>query len=129
MKGMTIYLVKKIQIGVDGFNQPIYIEGGLFPANEVYPSGELYPNPVMLEAVDDCLVGQPSTDDVTNTLALYGKKIEYTIGIPKGDTHNWVDTEIEFFGARWRTVGYPETGIQANIPLRWGQNIKVERYG
>ena len=129
MKGMTIYLVKKTQVGLDGFNQPVYTEGGLFPSNEQYPAENLYPNPTMLEAVDDCLVGQPSSDDVTNALALYGKKIEYTIGIPKGDTHNWIDTEIEFFGARWRTVGYPETGIQANIPLRWGQNIKVERYG
>ena len=129
MKGMTIYLVKKIQIGVDGFNQPIYTEDGLFPADEVYPSAELYPNPVMLEAVDDCLVGQPSADDVTNTLALYGKKIAYTVGIPKGDTHDWTDAEVEIWGERFRTIGYPETGIQTNIPLRWGQNIKVERYG
>lgn len=109
MKGMTIYLVTQTEIGTDDFGEPIYSEE--------------------LEAVNDCLVGQPTSDDVTNTLALYGKKIEYTIGIPKGDTHDWTDREIELFGARYRTIGYPTTGIQENIPLRWGQNIKVERYG
>lgn len=109
MKGMTIQLVQKTQTGVDEFNAPIYSEE--------------------LVNVDDCLVGQPSADDVSNVLALYGKTIAYTIGIPKGDTHDWTDVEIVMFGARFRTIGYPETGIQANIPLRWGQNIKVERYG
>ena len=129
MKGMTIYLVKKVQIGIDDFGMPVYSDD-LYPDGSVYPSDNLFPGGgTILEAVDDCLVGQPTTDDVTNTLALYGKKAEYVIGIPKGDTHNWVDVEIEFFGARFRTIGYPMTGIQANIPLRWGQNIKVERYG
>lgn len=109
MKGMTIQLVKKTQIGTDSFNAPVYSEE--------------------LINVDDCLVGQPTADDMSNTLALYGKTIAYTIGIPKGDTNNWIDTEVIFFGERFRTIGYPETGIQANIPLRWGQNIKVERYG
>jgi hypothetical protein len=51
------------------------------------------------------------------------------IGIPKGNTDNWVDAEVVINGERFRTIGYPETGIQANIPLRWGQNVKVERYG
>jgi len=109
MKGMTIYLVNKTEVGRDDFDAPIYEEE--------------------LEAVNDCLVGLPSTDDVTDTLALYGKKIEYTIGIPKGDSHNWTDAEIVMFGGRFRTIGYPQTGIQENIPLRWGQNVKVERYG
>lgn len=109
MKGMTIQLVQQTQTGTDEFKKPIYTEEFV--------------------NVDDCLVGQPSADDVANVLALYGKKIAYTIGIPKGDTHNWTDAEIVMFGGRFRTIGYPETGIQANIPLRWGQNIKVERYG
>lgn len=109
MKGTTIYLVNKTVVGEDDFGAPIYDEE--------------------LEAVKDCLVGLPSTDDVTNTLAMYGKKIEYTVGIPKGDTHNWTDAEIIIWGDRFRTIGYPQTGIQENIPLRWGQNVRVERYG
>ena len=127
MKGMTIYLAVKQQLGVDEFGMPI--ESDLYPNNEINPGAESYPEGIVWEQVDDCLVGQPSADEVTNTLALYGKKIAYTVGIPKGDTHDWVDAEMMIWGEKFRTIGYPETGIQANIPLRWGQNIKVERYG
>lgn len=109
MKGTTVQLVVKTQIGTDSFGAPVYSE--------------------TLASVDDVLVGSPTTDDITNTLNLYGKKIEYVLGIPKGDTHNWIDAEVVIWGERFRTVGYPTTGEQENIPLRWGQNVKVERYG
>lgn len=109
MKGTTVQLVVKTQSGTDPFGAPIYTE----------------------EIVDvpDVLVGSPTTDDVTDSLNLYGKKIEYMLGIPKGDTHNWTDTDVIIWGNRYRTFGYPITGEQANIPLRWGQNVRVERYG
>lgn len=109
MKGTTVQLVVKTQIGTDSFGAPVYSEE--------------------LLSVDDVLVGSPTTDDITNTLNLYGKKIEYVLGIPKGDTHNWIDTEVIIWGERYRTIGYPTTGEQENIPLRWGQNVRVERYG
>lgn len=109
MKGMTVQLAVKTITGYDRFGAPIETEE--------------------LIDVEDVLVGQPSTDDVTNTIQLYGKKIEYVLGIPKGDTHNWTDAEVVIWGQRFRTIGYPQTGIQENIPLRWGQNVRVERYG
>ena len=109
MKGTTVQLVVKTQTGTDPFGEPSYSEE--------------------LIEVNDVLIGQPSTDDVTNSLNLYGKKIEYVLGIPKGDTHDWVNADVIFWGERFRTVGYPQTGEQENIPLRWGQNVKVERYG
>lgn len=109
MKGTTIYYVKQTEIGLDDFGAPIYGEE--------------------LEPVDDCLVGQPTSEDISNTMAMYGKQMAFTVGIPKGDAHEWTDAEVEIFGERFKVIGYPETGIQANIPLRWGQNIKVERYG
>jgi len=109
MKGTTIQLVVKTQSGTDPFGAPIYTEE--------------------LVDVPDVLVGSPTTDDITDSLNLYGKKIEYMLGIPKGDAHNWVDTEVVIWGNRYRTFGYPITGEQANIPLRWGQNVRVERYG
>ena len=109
MKGTTVQLVVKTQSGTDAFGAPVYTEE--------------------LVSVADVLVGSPTSDDVTNTLNLYGKKIEYVLGIPKGDTHNWTDAEVVIWGERFRTVGYPTTGEQENIPLRWGQNVKVERYG
>jgi len=109
MKTTTVQLVVKTETGTDPFGKPVYTEE--------------------LENVGGVLIGSPSTDDVTNTLNLYGKKIEYVLGIPKGDTHNWVDAEVVFWGMRFRTIGYPTTGEQENIPLRWGQNVKVEKYG
>ena len=109
LKGTTIQYVIKTLEGYDPLNAPIYSE--------------------KLEDVPDVLVGQPSTDDINTSLALYGKKITYMLGIPKGDTHDWVDAEVVIWGDRYRTFGYPMTGEQANIPLRWGQNVRVERYG
>ena len=109
MKGMTVQLVKKTQISTDPFGAPIYEEE--------------------LVNVDDVLVGQPTSDDQNNTISLYGKTIAFTLGIPKGDTNDWTDAEVVIWGERFRTIGFPETGIQANIPLRWGKNVKVERYG
>ena len=109
MKGTTVQLVVKTQSGTDAFGAPVYTEE--------------------LVSVADVLVGSPTTDDVTSTLNLYGKKIEYVLGIPKGDTHDWIDAEVVIWGERFRTIGYPTTGEQENIPLRWGQNVKVERYG
>lgn len=109
MKGMTVQLAVKTQTGADAFGAPIYSEE--------------------LVNIDDVLVGQPSTSDVLSTLELTGKRIAYTLGIPKGDTHDWVDTDVIFFGERFRTIGIPMTGIQENIPLRWGSNVMVERYG
>lgn len=109
MKGTTVQVVVKTQTGTDPFGAPIYEES--------------------LEDVKDVLVGQPTTDDVTSTLELTGKKIAYVLGIPKGDTHIWTDTEVVIWGERFHTIGFPQTGIQENIPLRWGQNVKVERYG
>lgn len=109
MKGTTVQLVVGTVTGYDPFGNPIESEE--------------------LVNVDDVLVGQPSTDDVTNSIQLYGKRIDYVLGIPKGDNHNWTDAIVYIWGEKFRTIGYPMTGEQANIPLRWGQNVKVERYG
>ena len=73
------------------------------------------------ETISNVLIGEP---------ALNGKN--YTLGIPKGDTNDWTDTEVilpEPFAGRYRTIGYPTAGIEANIPLRWNKKVKVERYG
>lgn len=109
MKGITVQLAVKTVTGYDPFGAPIETEE--------------------LVDVPDVIVGRPDTEDVTNTIQLYGKRIEYVLGIPKGDTHNWTDATIYIWGQKFRSIGYPETGIQDNIPLRWGQNVRVERYG
>ena len=109
MKGTTIQLVVKTVESTDPFGAPVYKEE--------------------LVDIPDVLVGSPSSDEVVNALQMYGKKIAFTLGIPKGDTHSWIDTDVVIWGERYRTIGYPTTGEQANIPLRWGQNVQVERYG
>lgn len=109
MKGTTVQLVVNTVTGTDPFGNPIESEE--------------------LVDVADVLVGQPTTDDVANTIQLYGKKIAYVLGIPKGDTHNWTDAVVYIWGEPYKTIGFPQKGIQENIPLRWGSNVKVERYG
>lgn len=108
MKGTTIQIAVKTQTGTDPFGAPTY--------------------KTEFEDVPDVLVGTPSTDDVKASVELFGKKIEYILGIPKGDTHNWVDVDVIIWDQRYKTFGFPITGEQANIPLRWGQNVRVTRF-
>ena len=75
------------------------------------------------------LVGEPSAEDIVNEMQLYGKRIAYTLAIPKGDTHDWNDVTVGFFGQKWRTYGGVTQGIEAMIPLTWNKKVKVERYG
>lgn len=81
--------------------------------------------------VSDVLVGEPSTDDITNSLSMYGKKAVYKLGIPKGDSHIWEDTEVTLpapFAGTYKTIGIPTAGIEDNIPLRWNKKVLLERY-
>ena len=64
-----------------------------------------------------------------NELQLYGKRLAYTLALPKGDAHDWHDVTVEFFGQRFRTYGDVTEGIEAMIPLQWNKKVKVERYG
>ena len=109
MRGTTVQIAVKTSDTTDDFGAPIETEE--------------------LVDVEDVLVGTPSEEEVKSTLEMYGKKVAYTLGIPKGDSHVWHDTDVIIWGERFRTIGYPITGEQANIPLRWGSNVKVERYG
>lgn len=109
MRGISVVLYERTQIGLDALNNPIYEE-----------------SPVI---INDVLVGQPSTDDVTSSLSLYGKKLDYVLGIPKGDEHDWENSEIEFFGKKFRSFGDVIEGIEANVPTRWHKQVRVQRYG
>ena len=109
MKGTTVQLVVGTVTSYDPFGNPVETE--------------------QLVDVADVLVGQPSTDDITSSIQLYGKRIDYVLGIPKGDENDWTDATVYIWGEKFRTIGYPMTGEQDNIPLRWGKNVKVERYG
>lgn len=108
IRGIPVKLSVKAQTGVDDFKRPIY--------------------ETSQEVVENVLVGEPSAEDVVNEINLSGKRIAYVLAIPKGDTHIWENTEVEFWGMTFKTVGIPTQGIDDNIPLKWNKKVKVERY-
>lgn len=108
IKGIKVVLYEKTQTGTDPFNKPIYSE-----------------TPV---SVDNVLVGEPTTNEITDSISLHGRKAQYTLAIPKGDTHNWENAKIEFFGQTWQSFGIPVQGIEENIPLSWNKKVWVSRY-
>lgn len=111
MKGVTVTLTVKTQTGTDAFNAPVFT--------------------TTTESVSDVLVGEPSSDDITNTLTMYGAKAVYRLAIPKGDTHEWRDTLVTLhapFSGTFHTIGIPTAGIEENIPLRWNKKVLLERY-
>ena len=109
IKGITVKLHEKTQIGVDEFDAPVYQE------NEI--------------EVDNVLVGEPSAEEIKSTLELYGSRIVYMLALPKGDTHEWKNADVEFFGRRFHVIGDITQGIEENIPLAWNKKVKVEAYG
>lgn len=116
LKGITVTLYNETITGYDAFGNPI-IE-------------------TKAETVDNVLVGEPSTDDIATSVSMYGKQISYMLGIPKGDTHDWMDKKVEWtdaYGAQHtvRTFGYPITGIEANLPpqIPWHMKVRCEQYG
>lgn len=109
MTGITVILHEKTQTGTDSFNNQVFSENTV--------------------SVENVLVDEPTADDVVSSTNMYGKQIIYMLGIPKGDTHNWENAEVEFFGNRYRTFGHLIQGIEANVPTKWHKKIRVERYG
>jgi len=108
IKGITVTLINKKQVGVDPYKNPIYED-------------------VEIE-VENVLVSPTSTEDIVSTYDLTGKKAVYTLAIPKGDTNIWENAEVYFFGDRWRTFGFVTQGIEHLIPLDWNKKVMVERY-
>ena len=109
LHGITIQLYERTETGKDAFNRPVYAETAV--------------------NVDNVLIGEPSAQEIVDTLNLTGKKLAYTLAIPKGDTHDWTDVSVSFWGEKFRTIGEPTQGIEAMIPLDWNKKVRVERYG
>lgn len=107
-KGIQVTLYEKTETEKDEFDHPVYKE-----------------TPVIIKNV---LVAPASTTEILDTMNLTGKKAVYNIAIPKGDRHTWQDCRVDFFGQSWRVIGFPQQGIEKNIPLDWNQKWMVERY-
>lgn len=108
IQGITITLIDQVQTGQDPLDNPIVEDKSV--------------------EVSNVLVTPASADDITNQLNLTGRKAIYTLAIPKGDTHDWENKPVEFFGQRWKSFGIPLEGIDELIPLDWNKKVMVERY-
>lgn len=109
IKGMTVLLQVLVEDGEDGFKRPTYTESWV--------------------SVPNVLVGEPTTTDIIESQELHGKRVAYTLGIPKGDTHDWTNKKVIFWGQTFQTYGDVTQGIEANIPLKWNKKVKVEHFG
>lgn len=109
MRGITVTLYDRTQTGTDALNKPTYSE-----------------TPV---SVDNVLVAPSASLEVLEQTSLDGRRGEYVMAIPKGDTHEWTSgKKVRFFGADWRIIEMPEEGIEWLIPLSWNKKVQVERY-
>lgn len=107
IKGQAVTLFNKTKIGVDSLNAPIYAE-----------------TPI---TVDNVLISPLSDEEVLETINLTGRKAVYQLAIPKGDTNDWENKRVEFWGKSWKVIGIPTEGIEELIPLMWNKKVKVER--
>lgn len=110
IQGEAVTLYQKKETGTDGIGATIY---------DWYDSHTV---------VQNVLIGEPTPEERLNELNLTGRMIAYTLGIPKGDTNNWENEIVEFFGHKFKTFGIPVMGIEANIPLSWHKKVHCERY-
>lgn len=108
IKGITITLYEPTKTGEDGFGAPIYEE--------------------IPEEVENVLVYPTTSQEIQDAINLYGKKAVYTMAIPKGDTHEWENKKVSFFGKDFRVFGIPLEGIECDIPLDWNKKVTVEVY-
>lgn len=107
IKGITVILCGRTKTGEDPFHAPIYTETEI--------------------PVKDVLVTPTASEEVISETQLYGKRSAYELFIPKGDTNDWENKTIKFFGQTFHSFGPVTQYIEANVPLRWNKKVKVEQ--
>ena len=111
MRGVTVTLLVPTQTGVDPFGAPICTTEAV--------------------SVDNVLIGEPTSDEILAATDLFGKRIRNMLGIPMGDTHDWVDKAVEWTDAygqthHLRTFGFPIVGVEALVPGPWHMKVRCE---
>lgn len=108
IKGIPVTLYERANTGaVDAFNRPII---------STVPT-----------IVENVLVAPMTEAEVLDVMNLTGRRAVYQLGLPKGDSHNWTDARVDFFGRAWHVVGDVLEGQEELIPLSWNKKIRVER--
>lgn len=108
-RGITVQLLDRQKTGSDGFGKSIYTDVAI--------------------DIENVLIGEPTTEEITDTLELTGKRLAYTLAIPKGDVNVWEGKKVVFWGETFEVIGKPTQGIEENIPLFWNKKVKVGLYG
>lgn len=98
----------------------------------VRTEGELDPlgNPTYTTedvTVDNVLWNVSTVDDLIDKDRLEGTMELYTLSIPKGDEHKWLENTVTFNGKTFHCYAESE-GIEELIPLSWNKKVLVERY-
>lgn len=106
IKGITVTLWEHVTPETDDFGKEHYTETPVSVAN--------------------VLVAPATSQEILEANDLYSKKAVYTLAIPKGDTHEWEDRRVTFFGKDFHTFGVPLQGIECDIPLDWNKKVTVE---
>lgn len=106
--GETIVLIDKIASGKNPLGRTQYQEERV-----------LIPN---------VIISYPQAEDIETSVNLTGRRAEHVLGIPKGDTHDWNNKEVEFYGKRWRVIGTAIQGMNHLMPLDWNKKVMVESY-
>lgn len=109
IKGITVTLYTREQTSLDAFKHPVYTE--------------------VPKQIENVLVAPISDEEILDTLNLTGKRAVYQLGIPKGDTNEWENRKVSFFGETFQVIGKPTQGIDDLIPLGWNKKVKVEIIG
>lgn len=108
IKGKTVKLHEMTQNGFDDFNNPTYEE--------------------TVVDVDNVLIEPASNDAILSEIQMTGKRVAYVLHIPKGDTHNWKDAIVDFYGQSFKTFGDALIYDEELTPLSWNKKVKVEVY-
>lgn len=108
IQGITVTLYEREQSGTDSFGTPTYTETAV--------------------DVENVLAAPVSETETTSSspAELGGRRSVYQIAVPKGDTHEWINNRVSFFGQSWRVIGGRKMGIAANLPLMWNAIYQVE---
>lgn len=109
IKGQSVILIVREQIGADELNVPIYRETE--------------------KLVENVLISPLTAEEKAEDLAYYKKVTAYELHIPKKNTDSWENTAVLFYGRRWETVGDVRVWMEENTPLEWNKKIRVAAYG
>lgn len=108
IQGIDVKLYTTEKNGVDEFGVPVLVE-----------------TPV---TVSNVLVGQPKSEEIADSISLYGKRLVYMLSIPKGDTNEWENKTVEIYGKKFHTFGSTIMYMEHITPLSWNKQIRVEEF-